>query len=80
MLDAQIPLPRALEFYNARLSKEDLRLRSNQLLRRSIAETTTTRRSLQPGDSIHLCRPGESGHHGQQFIRCAPSFGPPIED
>jgi type IV pilus assembly protein PilC len=26
MLDAQIPLPRALEFYNARLSKEDLRL------------------------------------------------------
>ncbi len=26
MLDAQIPLPRALEFYNARLTKEDLRL------------------------------------------------------
>jgi type IV pilus assembly protein PilC len=26
MLDAQIPLPRALEFYNARLSKEELRL------------------------------------------------------
>jgi type II secretory pathway component PulF len=26
MLDAQIPLPRALEFYNARLGKEDLRL------------------------------------------------------
>ena len=26
MLDAQIPLPRALEFYNARVSKEDLRL------------------------------------------------------
>jgi type II secretory pathway component PulF len=26
MLDAQIPLPRALEFYNAHLSKEDLRL------------------------------------------------------
>jgi type II secretory pathway component PulF len=25
MLDAQIPLPRALEFYNARVSKEDLR-------------------------------------------------------
>jgi type II secretory pathway component PulF len=26
MLDAQIPLPRALDFYNARLTKEDLRL------------------------------------------------------
>src|SRR5260370_26240449 len=26
MLDAQIPLPRALEFYNARLSREDWRL------------------------------------------------------
>jgi type IV pilus assembly protein PilC len=26
MLDAQIPLPRALEFYNARLTKEELRL------------------------------------------------------
>jgi type II secretory pathway component PulF len=26
MLDAQIPLPRALEFYNARLTREDLRL------------------------------------------------------
>jgi type IV pilus assembly protein PilC len=26
MLDAQIPLPRALEFYNARVSREDLRL------------------------------------------------------